>query len=58
MKKLKAEREEDLRQAGPILEEAQRNYNKAFPTKYLKKRFEEHIKEANEFQNKYPIDVY
>ena len=39
-------------------QEIRHNYHAMFNTKFLKKKYAEHLKEANEFQSKYPIDVY
>ena len=41
-----------------IKAEAKQNYNKIFKSRYLKRRFAEHLREAKEFQSKHPTEIY
>lgn len=57
-KQMRANRPENEELDEASKQEMRKNYHEMFNTKFLKKKYAEHLKEANEFQSKYPIDVY
>lgn len=58
VKKIKAEYENEPEPGPEFLEEIQRNKNRLFKTRALRKKYEDHIKEAKSFQAQFPIDIY
>jgi hypothetical protein len=61
IKKMKVKHEEDAKETielRDIREEARRDYNKVFKSRFLKRRLAEHLAEARNFQSKHPVDIY
>lgn len=57
VKQLRTEREQDMVGSEALKKEAEANYKKAFPTRNLRRKYEEYLKEAKE-SSKFPIDMF
>lgn len=58
IKKIKAQYEEETKCPPEILEKAEKNKNRLFPTRKYKKRAEEHFKEAQQWLSQFPMDIF
>jgi hypothetical protein len=58
VKRIKTEFETEPEPSAEFLEEIAANKNKIFKTRALRKKYEEHMKEAKSFQAQFPIDIY
>lgn len=58
VKKIKAEYENEPQPSQEFMDQIERNKNRIFKTRALKKKYEDHLKEAKSFQAQFPIDIY
>lgn len=58
LKKMKSLRPEKDELTEEMKAEIKTNYSRIFKNKFMRKKYDEHLKEAKEFQAKFPLDVY
>lgn len=58
VKRIKAEFENEPEPGPEFFEEITRNKNRIFKTPALRKKYEDHLKDAKSFQSQFPIDIY